>query len=97
LVTFSKNKAGTVISSEFHSNSTTTFLENVSAINLSTSLVAKYPNVINRGALTLAAPSKEEKSFRRISDVIGNNYSPKAKNLNSKLIYDATKFGTFGT
>ncbi len=60
---------------------------------MSTNLAVKYPNLINRGALTLAAPTKEEKAFRRISDVIGNNYSPKAKNLNSKLIYDTTKFG----
>jgi hypothetical protein len=46
----------------------------------------KYPEVIARGPFTLATPISEMNVFRNTSDLIGNNYSPLAKDLNIKRI-----------
>ncbi|XP_051776026.1 dynein axonemal heavy chain 3-like isoform X1 [Erpetoichthys calabaricus] len=43
--------------------------------------------VLQRGAWTQAAPCKEEKYYRKVSDSIGNSYSPSAKELSTSFIY----------
>lgn len=53
---------------------------------------ADKPKLLDRGAWTQAAPIKEQKHFRRVSDSIGNNYSPSARHLTTAAIYDATRF-----
>lgn len=52
--------------------------------------ISKAPNIIARNAMTLATPVNELKFYRHISDLIGNNYSPQAKNLNIKSIGDSS-------
>ncbi|XP_062929154.1 uncharacterized protein LOC134359585 [Mobula hypostoma] len=48
---------------------------------------AEKPRILHRGAWTQAAPCKEEKFFRNVSDSIGNNYSPAARALSTSYIY----------
>lgn len=50
------------------------------------------PKILQQGSFTKAAPSKEHKHFRLVSDSIGNNYSPQARNLTTSYIYDTTRF-----
>lgn len=69
------------------------FIEHLPPLNDRKITFSKKPKIVNRGPLTLAKPVNEDKHYRRISDVIGNNYSPSAKGLNAKLIYEATKSG----
>ncbi|XP_032809855.2 dynein axonemal heavy chain 3-like isoform X2 [Petromyzon marinus] len=45
------------------------------------------PRILQRGSWTLAVPSKEEQFFRSVSDSIGNNYSPTARDLSTHGIY----------
>ncbi|XP_023932407.1 dynein heavy chain 3, axonemal [Lingula anatina] len=54
---------------------------------------AEKPKILQRGSWTLAAPIKEEKYVRHVSDSIGNNYSPTARHLTTSLIYESTRFG----
>lgn len=56
--------------------------------------VSKHPKIISRGALTQAQPTTERKNFRHTSDIIANNYSPYAKNLNTKSIYELCRDGS---
>ena len=44
----------------------------------------KFPRIIARGPFTLASPISELNVLRKTSDLIGNNYSPLAKNLDIK-------------
>ncbi|XP_052058680.1 dynein axonemal heavy chain 3-like isoform X1 [Mytilus californianus] len=50
------------------------------------------PKILQQGSFTKAAPAKEHKHFRLVSDSIGNNYSPQARNLTTSYIYDTTRF-----
>lgn len=50
------------------------------------------PKILEQGSFTKAAPSKEQKHFRHVSDSIGNNYSPQARHLTTSYIYDTTRF-----
>ena len=56
---------------------------------------ADRPKLLDRGAWTKAAPIKEQKHFRHVSDSIANNYSPAASHLTAAAIYEATRFGIF--
>nr|XP_039250666.1 dynein heavy chain 3, axonemal-like [Styela clava] len=49
------------------------------------------PKILQTGTRTTAAPVKEEKHFRHVSDSIANNYSPTARDLTTSLIYDRLK------
>ena len=69
------------------------FIQHLPPLNEKKPAYSKKPKIIDRGALTLATPIKEEKNHRFISDTIGNNYSPNAKKLNAKVIYELTKAG----
>lgn len=53
--------------------------------------LSKHPKIIGRGSLTIATPINEVKFFRNTSDLIGNNYSPQAKDLNVKSINEFSK------
>nr|XP_054750956.1 dynein axonemal heavy chain 3-like isoform X12 [Lytechinus pictus] len=46
------------------------------------------PKIVQPGAFTRAAPTKEVKHSRRVSDAIANNYTPSARNLTSSYIYE---------
>ncbi|XP_032895202.1 dynein heavy chain 3, axonemal-like [Amblyraja radiata] len=50
------------------------------------------PKILQRGAWTQAAPCKEEKFFRNVSDSIGNNYSPAARGFSTSHIYKRLGF-----
>ncbi|XP_065937642.1 dynein axonemal heavy chain 3 isoform X7 [Magallana gigas] len=52
---------------------------------------SEKPKILERGSWTQAAPIKEKKHFRHVSDSIGNNYSPKARHLTASFIYETTK------
>lgn len=54
---------------------------------------SEKPKILERGSYTQAAPIKEKKHFRKVSDSIGNNYSPGARHLTTSYIYETTKFG----
>lgn len=71
------------------------FIQHLPPLNEKKPAYSKQPKIITRGALTLATPIKEEKNHKYISDVIANNYSPKAKNLNARIIYELTKAGKY--
>ncbi|XP_064633532.1 dynein axonemal heavy chain 3-like isoform X2 [Lineus longissimus] len=53
---------------------------------------SEKPKILHRGSWTQAAPIKEQKYFRHVSDSIGNNYSPNARDLTASVIYETTKF-----
>jgi dynein heavy chain len=44
------------------------------------------PPILKKFSWTRAAPYKEEKYFRGVSDSIGNNFSPSAMDLNIKEV-----------
>jgi hypothetical protein len=52
---------------------------------------SERPKILERGSWTQAAPIKEKKHFRHVSDSIGNNYSPQARHLTVSYIYETTK------
>eukprot|EP01137_Pigoraptor_chileana_P014034 Opistho-2@68206 len=52
-----------------------------------------YPPVLKHKSWTKASPWKEERHFHRISDSIGNNYSPAAQELNMKAVASMQKLG----
>ncbi|XP_058841502.1 dynein axonemal heavy chain 3-like isoform X3 [Acipenser ruthenus] len=45
------------------------------------------PRILQRRAWTQAAPYKVEKFHRRVSDSIGNSYSPAARDFSTYFIY----------
>ncbi|XP_066284547.1 dynein axonemal heavy chain 3-like isoform X3 [Branchiostoma lanceolatum] len=49
------------------------------------------PKIVQTGARTKAAPQKEERYFRHVSDSIANNYSPTARDLTTSAIYELYK------
>ena len=51
------------------------------------------PKIVERGSYTKAAPVKEKKNFLKVSDSIGNNYSPGARNFTTSYLYNTTKLG----
>ncbi len=54
---------------------------------------SEAPKIVQRGTWTQAAPFKEHKYYRHVSDSIANNYSPDARELTTSVIYEQTKFG----
>ncbi|XP_052779096.1 dynein axonemal heavy chain 3-like isoform X2 [Mya arenaria] len=52
---------------------------------------SERPQILERGSWTKAAPIKEKKHHCHVSDSIGNNYSPSARNLTSSYIYQSYK------
>ncbi|XP_077987554.1 dynein axonemal heavy chain 3-like isoform X2 [Glandiceps talaboti] len=52
---------------------------------------SEKPRILQRGSWTQAAPFKEQKFCRHVSDSIANNYSPTARNLTTSYIYDITR------
>ena len=57
--------------------------------------LSEKPKILGQGSLTLAAPIKEQKEYRKVSDAIANNYSLQARHLTTSHIYEATKYGEF--
>ena len=55
--------------------------------------MTKTDIVIMDKATTKAAPINEKRFHRSISDSIANNYTPQAKHLNTKKIFDLNKIG----
>ncbi|XP_053321162.1 dynein axonemal heavy chain 3-like [Spea bombifrons] len=45
------------------------------------------PKILQHGAFTKAAPFKEEKYCRHVSDAIANNYSPAARDFSTHSVY----------
>ncbi|XP_052828077.1 dynein axonemal heavy chain 3 [Octopus bimaculoides] len=62
-------------------------------LNLPKNALSEKPKILERGSFTQAAPVKEQKEHRRVSDAIANNYSPRASHLTTSLIYETTKYG----
>ena len=59
---------------------------------------SKYPKLVSRGALTLAAPVNQLKyGGKRASDLIGINYSPHSRQLSTAKIYASTTLDFFAT
>lgn len=54
---------------------------------------SERPRIVEQASYTKAAPVKEKKHFRRVSDSIGNNYSPGANKFTTSLIYNTTRGG----
>ncbi|XP_067685474.1 uncharacterized protein [Haliotis asinina] len=52
---------------------------------------SERPKILERGSFTKAAPIKEKRHFRKVSDSIANNYSPNARHLTASVIYETTK------
>nr|XP_006823525.1 PREDICTED: uncharacterized protein LOC102805790 [Saccoglossus kowalevskii] len=52
---------------------------------------SEKPKILQRGSWTQAAPFKELKFCRHVSDSIANNYSPTARNLTTSYIYEITR------
>ncbi|XP_064605237.1 dynein axonemal heavy chain 3-like isoform X2 [Liolophura sinensis] len=52
---------------------------------------SEKPKILQRGSRTQAAPLKEEKHYRKVSDSIANNYSPSASHLTTSYIYNTYK------
>lgn len=52
---------------------------------------SEKPKILQRGCRTKAAPQKEEKHYRKVSDSIANNYSPSASHLTTSYIYNTYK------
>ncbi|XP_031754732.1 dynein heavy chain 3, axonemal [Xenopus tropicalis] len=48
---------------------------------------SEKPKILQRGAFTQAAPFKEEKFHRHVSDSIANNYSPAARDFSTHFVY----------
>ncbi|RUS87433.1 hypothetical protein EGW08_004808, partial [Elysia chlorotica] len=49
------------------------------------------PKILEHGSFTKSVPTKEKKHVRRVSDSIGNNYSPRARTFTTSQIYESTK------
>ncbi|XP_059151071.1 dynein axonemal heavy chain 3-like [Physella acuta] len=49
------------------------------------------PKIVEHGSFTRSVPVKEKKFVRCVSDSIGNNYSPNARNFTTSQIYESTK------
>ncbi|KAL4226014.1 hypothetical protein ACF0H5_014001 [Mactra antiquata] len=58
--------------------------------------LSERPQILERGSWTKAAPIKEKKHHCHVSDSIGNNYSPNARNLTTSYIYEThkTRYGS---
>ncbi|XP_038073730.1 dynein heavy chain 3, axonemal-like isoform X4 [Patiria miniata] len=52
---------------------------------------SEKPKIVQPGAYTQAAPTKEQKHSRHVSDSIANNYTPSARNLTTSIIYEITR------
>ncbi|XP_022099330.1 dynein heavy chain 3, axonemal-like isoform X3 [Acanthaster planci] len=52
---------------------------------------SEKPKIVQPGAYTQAAPTKEQKHSRHVSDSIANNYTPSARNLTTSIIYEFTR------
>ncbi|XP_071486244.1 dynein axonemal heavy chain 3-like [Diadema antillarum] len=52
---------------------------------------SEKPKIVQPGAFTKAAPTKEVKHSRRVSDAIANNYTPSARNLTTSYIYEIAR------
>ncbi|XP_076448252.1 dynein axonemal heavy chain 3-like [Babylonia areolata] len=52
---------------------------------------SEKPKIVERGSYTKAAPVKEKRNFVKVSDSIGNNYSPGARNFTTSYLYNTTK------
>ena len=55
---------------------------------------SENPKVYEQNSWTQAAPVKEQKFHRLVSDSIGNNYSPTAQILTTTYIYENTRYST---
>ena len=55
--------------------------------------VSENPKILEPGPFTKAAPFKERKYARKVSDTIANNYSPGARHLTTSILYQETKGG----
>ncbi|XP_041348477.1 dynein heavy chain 3, axonemal-like isoform X2 [Gigantopelta aegis] len=53
--------------------------------------VSETPKILEKGPFTKAAPFKERKYARKVSDTIANNYSPGARHLTTSILYEETK------
>ncbi|KAJ8047551.1 Dynein heavy chain 3, axonemal [Holothuria leucospilota] len=52
---------------------------------------SEHPRIVQKGAWTQAVPVKDARHCYRVSDAIGNNYTPSARKLTSSYIYDVTR------
>ena len=68
---------------------------NVSDIYFFQTSFSENPKVFEQNSWTRAAPVKEQKYHRLVSDSIGNNYSPDAQGLTTALIYENTRYGKY--
>ncbi|XP_071815449.1 dynein axonemal heavy chain 3-like isoform X3 [Apostichopus japonicus] len=52
---------------------------------------SQHPRIIQKGAWTQAVPVKDARHCYRVSDAIGNNYTPSARKLTTSYIYEVTR------
>ncbi|XP_067935065.1 uncharacterized protein [Watersipora subatra] len=77
---------------EFEAQHRKAVLEHLPPLSAKEPAFADRPKLLDRGAWTQAAPLKEQRHFRHVSDSIANNYSPSARHLTSATIYETTRF-----
>ncbi|KAL3852322.1 hypothetical protein ACJMK2_015979 [Sinanodonta woodiana] len=81
---------------EFELLNRPSFISHLPPLSAHQPAYSERPKILERGSFTKAAPIKEKKHFRYVSDSIGNNYSPTARNLTASYIYETTKFSFTG-
>lgn len=71
------------------------FMKHFPPLDAKVNEISQNPKIISRGSLTQATPVSEIKFYRQVSDIIGNKYTPKAKNLNIKSFNGFPKKGIY--
>ncbi|CAF0857841.1 unnamed protein product [Brachionus calyciflorus] len=64
------------------------FMEHFTPLDSKSTEFSRQPKIVTRGALTQATPANQSNFYRQPSDLIGNNYTPQAKDLNIKQIQE---------
>ncbi|XP_025107568.1 uncharacterized protein LOC112572211 [Pomacea canaliculata] len=77
--------------SEFEAKYRPAFICHLPPLSASLPAFSERPRIVEQASYTKAAPVKEKKYFRRVSDSIGNNYSPGANKFTTSLIYNTTR------
>ncbi|XP_033114673.1 dynein heavy chain 3, axonemal-like isoform X5 [Anneissia japonica] len=76
---------------EFERNHRPDIISHLPPLSAKQPAFSKNPKIVQSGAWTKAAPFKEQKHYRHVSDAIANNYTPSARNLTTSYVYEFTK------
>ncbi|KAK7495478.1 hypothetical protein BaRGS_00013176, partial [Batillaria attramentaria] len=76
---------------EFESQHRPSFISHLPPLSATLPAFSERPKILEQGSFTKAAPIKEKKHFRKVSDSIANNYSPGARDFTTSYIYSTTR------